>query len=131
MPDTKPQKAARPAFGKDFGLGWVGFVHSGSRLSGAIAYLTRRDKQTGRPTITHAFVVPGPDECVEATLPAGVVVTRLSVDYLDRDDRLVIFRKPVGLTQEAGARIAALAKAQVGAKFDFGAFAAEGLASTF
>jgi hypothetical protein len=119
-----------PAFGKDFGLGWVGFVHSGSRLSKGIAYLTRREKQSG-VTITHALVVTGPAECVEANLPAGVVTSDLSKEYLGRDDRTVVFRKPKGLTQATGRRIAERAKAQVGAKFDFGGFAATGVADTF
>ena len=124
------RRAGKPRFGKDFGLGWVGFVHSGSRLSEAIAYLTRRDKK-GDVTITHNFIVTGPRECVEANLPAGVVVSDLNKDYLGRDDRTVLFRKPRGMDEETGRRIAERAKAQVGAKFDFGGFAAEGMADTF
>jgi hypothetical protein len=117
-------------FGQDFDLGWVGFVHSGSRLSKAIAYLTRREKESG-VTITHALVVTGPAECVEANLPAGVVTSDLTKEYLGRDDRTVVFRKPRGLTQAAARRIVARAKAQVGAKFDYGGFAAEGITDTF
>jgi hypothetical protein len=76
-------------------------------------------------------VVTGADECVEANLPAGVVATRLSEEYLRRDDRRVIYRKPRGLTAAAGRRVARRARAQVGAKFDYGAFAAAGLRGTF
>ena len=124
-------KTGRPAGPAVFGVGWVGFVHSaGQVLSEGIAWLTRRSKKGG-VTVTHAFVVTGPDECVEANLPAGVVKSSLSEQYLGREDRRVIFRKPRGLTAAAGRRVAARARAAVGAKFDFGGFAAEGLGDTF
>lgn len=125
------RKTGRPTFGKDFGLGWVGFVHSSCQLlSGSIAYLTRRDKK-GDVTVTHSFLVTGPDECVEANLPVGVVTSDLAKEYLGRDDRLVLFRKPKGLTPAVARRLVARAKAQLGAKFDYGAFAAEGLTDSF
>src|SRR4051794_20755476 len=125
-----PANRHRPAFGRDFGVGWVGFVYSPSMLSTAIAVLTMPDRRSG-VTITHAFVVTGPDECVEANLPDGVVANKLGEGYLDRDDRLVIFRKPRGLTPEAGERIAARARSQVGARFDYGAFVTGGVTQNF
>jgi hypothetical protein len=120
----------RPEFGKDYGVGWVGFVHAPGALSKGIAYLTRRHK-VGGVAVSHAFLVTGADECVEANLPAGVVATRLSEEYLGRPDRRVVFRKPRGLTAAAARRIARRAKAQLGAKFDYGAFVGVGLKGTF
>ena len=118
-------------FGNDYDLGWVGFVHStGQLLSEGIAYLTRRDKKGG-VTVTHTFLVTGTNECVEANLPVGVVTSDLAEEYLGREDRLVLFRKPRGLTPAAARRLVARAKAEVGAKFDYGAFAAEGLTDSF
>ena len=35
------EKEVRPEFGKDYDLGWVGFVHGPSFLSRAIAYLMK------------------------------------------------------------------------------------------
>jgi hypothetical protein len=125
------RRKGRPAFGKDFDRGWVGFVHSaGQLLSEGIAYLTRRDKKGG-VTVTHSFLVTGPDECVEANLPVGVVASNLEKEYLGRDDRLVLFRKPRGLTPAVARRLAARAMAQVGAKFDYGGFAALGVSDSF
>lgn len=121
---------ARPEFGKDYDLGWVGFVRGPSLLSTAIAYLTRRDK-AGDIVVTHSFLVTGPDECVEANLPVGVVTSGLAEAYLDRDDGQVIFRKPRGLTPNVARRVVERAKREVGAKFDIIGIAAEGLGGTF
>lgn len=125
------RQTGRRAFGKEFDLGWVGFVYCPARLiSGGIAYLTRREKQ-GDVTVSHAFLVTGPNECVEANLPAGVVASDLAKEYLDRHDRLVLFRKPQGLTPAIARRVVSRARAQVGAKFDIGGLAAEALNDTF
>jgi hypothetical protein len=124
------KRKRRPVFGEDYGLAWVGFVHADSLLSGAIAYLTRRERRS-EVVISHAFLVTGPRQCVEANLPVGVVTSNIEEEYLDRDDRMVLFRRPQGLSQAAARRIARRAKEQVGAKFDFGGFVAEGLGDTF
>jgi hypothetical protein len=120
----------RPEFGKDYDLGWVGFVHGPSLLSTGIAYLTRRDK-AGDVGVTHSFLVTGPDECVEANYPAGVVTSGLAESYFDQADGRVIFRKPKGLTKAATRRVVRRAKGEVGAKFDVAGMAAEGLGGTF
>jgi hypothetical protein len=119
----------RPVFGKDYDLGWVGFVHGPSLLSTAISYLTRRDK-TGDQCVTHSFLVTGPDECVEANFPAGVVASSLSESYFDKDGR-VLFRRPRGLTKAAARRLVKRAKAELGAPFDTATMVAEGLGGTF
>ena len=119
------RRKARPAFGKDFDLGWVGFVYCPGRLlSGGIAYLTRRAKKDA-VTVSHAFLVTGPNECIEANLPAGVVTSDLAKEYLDRDDLIVLFRKPLGLTSAITRRLVSSARGQVGAKFDVGGIAAD------
>jgi hypothetical protein len=122
--------AARPVYGRDYGLGWVGFVRGHSLLSAGIAYLTRRDK-AGDVRVTHAFLVTGPDECVEANFPAGVVVSGLAENYLDKDGGRVVFRKPRGLTQAMARRVVRRARAEVGAEFDVAGMLAEGLGDTF
>jgi hypothetical protein len=124
------ENAAQPQFGKDYDLGWVGFVHGPSFLSAAIAYLTRRDR-AGDIGVTHSFLVTGPDECVEANLPVGVVTSSLAEAYLDPGRGRVVFRKPRGLTPDLARRVVARAKAEVGAKFDIAGMVAEGLGSTF
>jgi len=123
-------RTTRPQFGTDFDLGWVGFVHSHSLLSQSIAFVTRRDRE-GDTIITHNFLVTGPDECVEANLPDGVVTNTLGKSYLDRDELLVLFRKPRDLTPAIAQRVVKRTRAQVGAKFDYGTFVAEGLNGTF
>jgi hypothetical protein len=124
------RQPARPEFGKDYDLGWVGFVRGHTHLSTAIAYLTRRDK-SGDIGVTHSFIVTGPDEIVEANFPAGVVTSSLAESYLDRDDGRVIFRRPKGLTPALARRVVRRAKAEVGAKFDTAGLVVEGLGGTF
>src|SRR5437763_8841113 len=124
------RRSARPEFGKDYDIGWVGFVRGRSVLSAGIAYLTRRDK-VGGARVTHAFLVTGPDECVEANFPAGVVVSGLAENYFDKDGGRVVFRKPRGLTPAVARRVVKRARAEVGAKFDVAGMAAEGLGDTF
>jgi hypothetical protein len=123
-------RTARPRYGKDFGPGWVGFVHGSSLLSAGIAYLTRRDK-LGDVRVTHCLLVTGPDECVEANFPVGVIRSSLTQAYFDQDGGQVIFRKPKGLTPAVARRVVRRAKAEVGAKFDTAAMAGEGLGGTF
>jgi hypothetical protein len=125
----KPTPPPRPEFGKDYDLGWVGFVHGPSLLSAAITYLTRRDK-AGDIVVTHTFLVTGPDECVEANFPAGVVASGMDESYFDTDAR-VIFRKPKGLTKAAARRVVKTGKAELGVPFDTAGMVAEGLAGTF
>jgi hypothetical protein len=120
---------ARPEFGKDYDLGWVGFIHGPSLLSAAISYITRRDK-AGDTVVTHSFLVTGPDECVEANFPAGVVASGLAESYFDKDVG-VIFRRPRGLTKAAARRVVKRAKAELGAPFDTVGMVAEGLGGTF
>jgi hypothetical protein len=125
------RNTARPTFGKDFGLGWVGFVHSsGQMLSGSIAYLTRRHNKGG-VTITHTFLVTGPNECIEANLPVGVVTSDITKEYFDKSNRMVLFREPRGLTLTVARRVVATARAQIGAKFDNGGLVAGGVSGTF
>ena len=123
-------RIAQAEFGKDYDLGWIGFVHGPSLLSTGIAYLTRRDKG-GDIGVTHSFLVTGSDECVEANFPAGVVASGLAESYFDRDDNRVVFRKPKGLTPTMARRLVKRAKAQLGAKFDTAGMVAEGLGGTF
>lgn len=122
---------ARPVFGKDYDLGWVGFVCGPSLLSSTISYLTRRDK-IGKVVATHTLLVTGADECVEANYPAGVVVTNLTESYFGKESNgHVVFRKPKGLSKAAARRLVRRAKAEVGAGFDTVGMIAEGLGGTF
>jgi len=125
-----PPQSPRPEFGKDYDLGWVGFVRGPSLLSASIAYITRRDK-VGDLGVTHSFLVTGPDECVEANFPAGVVTSNLAESYLDQAGGRALFRKPKGLIPAVARRVVKRAKAELGAKFDTVGIFAEGLGGTF
>ena len=86
-------------------------------MSRTIAAVTKHRRETGI-TVSHAFVVTGEDECVEAAYSKGVIRSRLSVSYWPFDDRYLIFRKPRNLTDELAEQICASAEQQVGAEFD-------------
>lgn len=107
----------RPEWGKDYGLGWIGFNHAESTMSAAIAHVQQWEKEK-QATVSHAFIVTGPNECIEAAFPKGVVRTPLDKLYFERDDRYVLFRKPRGLDDQMAGSIVGLAEAHVGDRFD-------------
>ena len=119
-----------PVYGKNYGRGWIGFNHSGSWMSFTIGVLTRPHRRTQIP-ISHAFVVTGEDECVEAGFGEGVKWTKLSEGYFHNPDQYVVFRKPRGLTPEIADRICDLAERQIGTKFDYSILANALIQNTF
>ena len=112
----------KPEYGQDYDRGWIGFNHAESNMSAIIAYLEGWERER-EIIISHAFIVSGENECIEAAFPKGVVETSLDEGYFDRDDRYVIFRKPQGLNDDIAERIVAAARDEVGADFDHGVLA--------
>jgi hypothetical protein len=99
-------------------------------MSRGIARVTSSRRKRGIP-VSHAFVVTGEDECIEAAFPRGVVRSSLAEEYFHRADRYVIFRKPKGLNADLADRIVRVAQQQVGAEFDHRALVGAGLSANF
>ena len=115
-------RTERPQYGVDYARGWIGFNHAESNMSAIIAYLEGWER-TREIVVSHAFIVSGENECIEAAFPKGVVETPLEEAYFDHDQRYVIFRKPKGLTDEIADRIVDTARKEVGDGFDHGVLA--------
>lgn len=119
-----------PAYGDNYRIGYIGFsFDDASVVSRGIAYLTRWTRM-GEVKVSHALIVAGDGLCVEAQMGRGVVVQTLDA-YFDAPHVHLFFRKPRGHTAEIGGRIAAAARAQVGAKYDNLLIAAQAMQGCF
>jgi hypothetical protein len=79
-------------------------------------------------SVSHALVVTGENECVEAIIGRGVARDPLDA-YFNNPQARIFFRKPTGYTPAIGAAIAKIAQSQVGLKYDdvlLGAFLLRG-----
>lgn len=119
-----------PEYGRNYDRGWIGFNHASSWMSKGIARLTEPQRKSGIP-ISHAFIVTGEDECVEAAFRKGVVKSSLTEAYFDKPDRYVIFRKPLGLNDDLADRIVTTARAELGTDFNNAALLSSLMAESF
>lgn len=123
---TRPLEANRdeleiisrpPAYGVNYNAGYVGFTYTGSNIiSQGIAYFTRWS-QLHQIKVSHALLVSGDNECIEAHINGGVKRTPLST-YFDDEKCQIFFRKPNGLKPDLAQRIIATAEAQLGCAYD-------------
>lgn len=110
-------RTRKPRFGVDYDIGWIAFNHAESNMSKLIAYLDDTKRANG-VVVSHAMVISGKNECIEAAFPKGVVRSDLDEAYFDRDDRYVVFRKPTGLTPDIADRIVSAAATEVGTEYN-------------
>lgn len=119
-----------PEFGENYKPGYIGFTHTGSPLlSTGIAHFSRWSRLSDIH-VSHALIVTGENECVEALGGKGVVKSPLD-QYFDDPKTQVFFRKPRKCTPALGQRIAETALAQVGTKYDNLLLAAQVLEGSF
>jgi hypothetical protein len=122
-------KSIAPVYHKTHDRGYIGFTyHHQSFVSQGIAWFTRWSK-LGDITVTHALVVTGEDECVEA-LSDGVCRTKLS-RYFNDPKCAIFFRKPRNWEGQIGNRIADLGLSQEGVKYDYGLIVADAIRGSF
>lgn len=106
-----------PVYGENYKAGYVGFTYTGSNIiSRGIAYFTRWS-QMHQIKVSHALIVSGENECIEAHMNGGVKRTNLST-YFDDEKCQIFFRKPNGLTPDLAQRIISAAEAQLGCDYD-------------
>ncbi len=118
-----------PQFHKTHDRGYIGFTYyKESFVSEGIAYFTRWSKMS-EITVSHALVVTGEDECIEALFD-GVEKSKLT-KYFDDPKCAIFFRKPLDWTADIGNRIANLALTQEGVKYNYGLIVADALKGTF
>jgi hypothetical protein len=121
-------KSIQPEYNVNYGAGYIGFTYyKHNFVCDGIAYFTRWTRMSDIK-VSHALVVTGENECVEATFTKGVVQSDLT-HYFKEPTCQIFFKKPVDLTKEIADRIVALAREEVGTRYDtklIGAQAAQG-----
>ncbi|MFZ4683686.1 MAG: hypothetical protein ACOYMS_14355, partial [Terrimicrobiaceae bacterium] len=123
-------QSVTPAYGENYKAGYIGFTHrSASVLSRGIAWFTRWSRLSDLH-VSHALVVTGENECIEALPDKGVVRAPLD-KYFNDPKTQIFFRKPRKCTNALGARIAETALAQAGTRYDHLLLAAQMLEGSF
>lgn len=113
-----PVTDATIRWGSNVDIGYSGFiVQHHSFVSAGIRWFTRWDELPGVPDPSHAFVITGPDNTVEA-FSTGVRQGTLSA-YLNDPTCALLVRKPADWTALMGQRIAEEAFKRVGEKYAF------------
>jgi hypothetical protein len=108
-----------PKFGENgnYNIGYIGFTyHSTNIISQGIAYFTRWHR-LGEIKASHALIVTGENQCVEAHVETGVAQRDLK-DYFDNEHCQIFFRKPKNLTPKIANNMARVADSQVGCQYD-------------
>jgi len=118
----------KPKFGENYDIGYIGFTFCpGDIISEGIAYFS--DAETDID-VSHTLLVTGKNECIEAHIKNGVVVSTLS-KYFNDPDCQIFFRKPVWLTHEIADRMVETAEEQVGCEYDTSLITAQALQGSF
>jgi hypothetical protein len=124
-----PQSTA-PAFGENYGTGWIGFTdRHDNPISDGIAYFERWEIDPDGIHVEHVFIVTGETTCVEA-LARGVQKSSLS-DYFTDPNCRTYFRRPAAWTPAMGQAITDTAISHIGDKYGYGIIVADLLANTF
>ena len=125
------RKEIQPVYGENYFAGDIGFTYSDkSIVSKGITYFTRWSKMSDIK-VSHALVVLDKETCIEALAEKNCVEISPLKKYFDDKHCSIFFRKPIPGTSEIGARIAAVAKTQRGAKYDFGLIVVDAIYGTF
>jgi len=118
-----------PRYGENYKAGYIGFVHEGGSPSQGVAHFSRWSRLSDLH-VSHAVIVTGENECVEALTGKGVVCSSLD-KYFKNARTQIFFRKPRKCSSSVGSRIAETALAQVGTKFENLLLAAQVLEGSF
>ena len=119
-----------PVYGKNYNKGYIGFTYQSTNIiSQGIAYFTRWSKMSNIYA-THALIVTGENECIEAHAKTGVHRTNLD-QYFDDTSYQIFFRKPRNLTDSLADQIVETLLPEVGKKYDFNLIVTQLAAGTF
>ena len=106
-----------PESGINYGLGYIGFTYPADpgHITRGITWFTRWSRLSDI-RVSHALIVTGENECIEAQLGQGVIRRPLS-DYFDGEYD-IFFRKPRNLTMHRANDICFAARMQLGKRYD-------------
>ncbi len=105
-----------PRYGVNYDRGYIGFTYNRDHIFAlGTAWFTRWERM-GDIRATHALLVTGENECIEAV---GSGVRRADLQgYFDDPNCQIFFRKPRGLNADIADRLHALAAPEVGKDYD-------------
>ncbi len=105
-----------PVYGENYKKGYIGFTYQkDSVVSIGIAYITRWARISD-VKVSHAFVVSGKNECVEAV---GTGVRKGDLEHYFNDPHCqVFFRKPIPYDDDIAGRISSAASEHIGQEYD-------------
>lgn len=119
-------KSTTPLWGVNLDVGYVGFsFQSNDFISIGIAFF-EKFQAYGNVPVSHAFIVSGPDSCIEA-LGTGVQESNL-MDRFNNPHIHVMFRKPKGWDKPMGDQIARAARQHVGDHYAYWTILAQAMA---
>jgi len=105
-----------PEYGKHYAKGYAGFTyHKDHIFAHGTAWFTRWDRMSDI-IVTHALLVTGENECVEA-VGSGVRKSDLQ-SYFDDPECQIFFRKPRGLNDDIAERLKQKAYPEIGKAYD-------------
>ena len=109
-------KFVTPEYGVHYREGYIGFTYPSDHIfAKGTAWFTRWDKMSDI-IVTHALLVTGENECIEA-VGTGVRKGDLQ-SYFDDPHCQIFFRKPKGLNADIAARLKAKAEPEIGKAYD-------------
>ncbi len=108
-----------PSYGNNYKKGYIGFCYTPSSFfSKTIAKVTKYCNYSGIQ-VSHVLVVTGENTCIEADAQSNKVIESPLTKYFNDNERIISFRKPRNLTENAAIEIAALAKSKLGCGYEY------------
>jgi len=128
---TPKFKTISPEFHTTHDIGYIGFTYfDESFVSRGIAYYTRWSRLS-EITVSHALIVTGENECIEALAEKNRVTKSPLEKYFRNPKCAIFFRKPFQWSEEIGNRISTTALTQNGTKYDYNLIAADMVRGSF
>lgn len=119
----------RPVWQTNLNVGYNAFItRRKDFISAGIRWFSRWDDLPGVPPVSHAFIISGPNETIEA-FGNGVGRGTLSA-YLNDPNVALLIRVPSGYTEDLGQRIVAEAAKHIGDRYGYVLIAAMALTNT-
>lgn len=120
-----------PSYGRDYNPGYIGFTYTNKHIiAKGIAYFTRWANMTDIRA-THALIVTGKNQCVEADASKNCVTEGTLQHYFDNPHCQIFFRKPKGLNKTIADKMVKLAKEKVGEQYDFASILTHAISGSF
>ncbi len=120
-----------PVYENNYNKGYIGFTYTNNHIiAKGITYFTRWAKMSDIRA-THALIVTGENQCIEADSSENSVREGALQHYFDNDNCQIFFRKPKNLTPQIADNLINLALEKVGEKYDFQSILTHAISGSF